>query len=480
MSSDFQKKNMVGDMLKFGLVPIVSALLTLIAVPIISNIYPVDEYGKITLFYTTGNILVLIFLFGMDQAYIRYFFEPPSRTSSSDIRSLSILLGVAVDLGISVICIVCAGRVIAECLFGEGDIFGLVCLSVYVLAQIVFRILNISARMQGMALQYGVQTIGQNLITKVAFIFAAFISTKYTYSILLMTIGMVVLVLVFLVKQRAVPSISSAQRAWGASALLLRYGVPCMVSNLIVNLNSYIGRLILGSGGLFDAVGIFSLAFTLSNLFSIFTTAFSLYWSPFMYKNYKEEHSFITQVHDLVMFAVAVIVILVALFQDVIFVMVGEKYRATQVVFMAMMIAPMITLVCETTAYGITIKEKPYLDVVATSVALGINLAVSIGFVPEYGIWGAVFGMVAGSLAMGALRTVFAQRLYRTIRHPWKTLFALLMVLGVCLGNAFLYDEILIRDFAAVAMLAIVVALYRDQIKLIYSKVKRKLFDGKC
>lgn len=61
---------------KYSVPTALSAVLSLVLIPVISHVYPASEYGVINLFYSLGNLLMLFALFGLDNAFIRFYQEP--------------------------------------------------------------------------------------------------------------------------------------------------------------------------------------------------------------------------------------------------------------------------------------------------------------------------------------------------------------------------------------------------------------------
>ena len=77
----------------FSIVPIFTALVTLIVIPAVSSIFPADEYGKINIFYSMGALLVTGVMLGLDNSLIRYDFEPPKGMTSGAIFRVAFFTG---------------------------------------------------------------------------------------------------------------------------------------------------------------------------------------------------------------------------------------------------------------------------------------------------------------------------------------------------------------------------------------------------
>lgn len=452
------------DMLKkfagFSIVPIFTALITIFVIPVVSNLFPAEEYGKINLFYSVGILLTTLCTLGLDNSLIRYYFEPPEGLKKHNIQVIALLVGLGVDIALVILAVLFFPELVTDYLFGENCIGLIPILGLYVFASIVLRLLNIDARMEENYRRYNIQSIFQTFITRISFVFLAFISTYYAYSVVAMTIGMVGLAALFLVIQRNAFSFKGAHFNVKNIRILFAFGFPVMATNLVLNLNGMIGKLALSGANLYEAVGIFAIATTLSNVFTIIPTAFSTYWSPFMYKHYKTENKVIMEVHELVMFMTGFLVVLIVLFQDFLFAIVGDMYKECQAYFMLIMLNPIQALICETTAYGIVLKEKPIFNVIASGAGVSASAVVTLLLMNEYGALAAALGVACSSLLIAIIRSVIGQRFYKSVPYPMKTIATSLLLIICCCLNYFIYDDMFEKAIIGFFVIAVLLLFY--------------------
>lgn len=456
-------KSMLKGLIGFSVVPIATALITLFVIPVVSNVFPAEEYGKINMFYSMGVLLLTALTLGLDNSFIRYYFEPPKGFTNKSIQLFALIVGIATTAVVTFLVTLFAAEPVSYYMFGEyrpGLIF---LLGIYVAALILFRYLNTDARMQEKVGRYSIQSIAQVFITRIAFVFVALFSTFYAYSIVAMTIGMLALSLFFSILQRRTLALPEEKVPAESVRTLFAFGVPVMMTNFVLNLNGMVGKLVMSGAGMYEAVGIFAIATTLSNVFAILPTAFSAWWSPFMYKNYKMEQATISKVHDLVMLGAAAIVALIIALQNVLFAIVGGSYAACQSYFMIIMLNPIQALICETTSYGIVLSEKPKYNVYASVLGVAASFVVTIALVGSLGVYAAALGVAASSLVTGVLRSVIGQRLYKTVASPAKTISTALLIVAACFLNGFLCESVPAELIGGVAMLSIVLVAYRRQ-----------------
>lgn len=453
----------VKRMLGFSIVPVFTALITLVVIPVVSYVFPAEQYGKINIFYSMGSLLVIGVMLGLDNSLIRYYYEPPKGFTSRDIIVVAFVIGSIVIISGSIVIYLVANDAASRFLFGETTTWGIPLLAAYTFGLMVLRLLNIDARMKGDTSAYNWQNIAQCIVTRMIFVFVALWSTYYLYSIIVMTVGILVVAGVCLRSQRDALSPLGYRPSHAGFRALIAFGFPVMLTNLVLNLNSSIGRLILGWYGLYDAAGVLAIATTLSSVFSIIPSAFNTYWSPFMYKHYRDERAFIMRVHDYVVFGSVAIVVGIVLFQDFLFSIVGGDYSSCQAYFMLIMLNPIQMLICETTAYGIFLEEHPVCNTLISASGVIVCGLITLTLAPYMGVMGAAIGIAASSLLIGIARSVVGQRYYRSLSNASKTAVGCISIIILCVINYFMYSNILVRFLICSFVILCVLVAYRKE-----------------
>lgn len=456
-------KSFINNMLGFSVVPAFTALVTIFVIPVVSNVFPVDEYGKINIFYSMGTLLMTGATLGLDNSLIRYYFEPPKGLTNKGIHATALATGAVVIAAGALLFFLFARDAVSTSLFGESGPYAVPLLAAYTLALVVFRLLNIDARMRGNVRLYNVQSIAQCLVTRISFVFVAIWSTYFLYSVVAMTVGMLFIAAFCLILQRDSLSFEGCDLTARSYRALLAFGVPMMLTTFVLNLNTSVGKFILGGYGFYDAAGVLAIATTLANVFSIIPTAFNTYWSPFMYKNYRDEQPFIMHVHDYVMLGSLLIAVAIVLLQDVLFCIVGGEYASCQAYFMLIMLNPIQSLVCETTAYGIVLEEHPAWNTGISAVGVAVCAGTTVALAPGLGVLGAAYGVAASSLVIGIARSVVGQKYYRSVASPARTATASALVCALCLLNGVMAESWALRLALCGACVAASCLIYRRE-----------------
>lgn len=470
-------RRMVKSLAGFSVVPITTALITVFVIPVVSHVFPAEEYGKINMFYSVGTLFSIICMLGLDNSFIRYYFEPPPGLSKGNMQSLVAVVGVCATAIFTLIMIIFAPSQVSRYLFGEDNPQYVLLLGVYVSALVLFRVLNIDARFQEKHIRYNIQSISQIFVTRIAFVGVAFYSTYYAYSIIAMTAGMAILSLLFLVLQRRSFLGVRSNIPSRSLKILFSFGVPVMMSNFILNLNGMVGKLVMSAAGMYEEVGVFAIATTLSNVFVVIPTAFSTFWSPFMYKNYKTEQQTIIKIHDLIMMASGIIVGLIIASQSILFAIVGEGYADCQAYFMIIMLNPIQALICETTSYGIVLKNNSILNMYASVSGIVASIVVTLVFLDSLGVYAAALGVAISALVAGVFRSIAGQRFYKTVDSPKRSVISCSIIFFACSLNSFIVSSVCTQVVVGSLVVAVFAFLYRRQAANAFVAFKRRDAD---
>ena len=465
-------KAFVKNAAKFCVAPIASAIIAVTVIPLVSRVYPAAEYGYIINFYTLGNLLMYMFLLGLDEAYARFYYEPMGGVSNGQRCSFSILVG----LGVTVIA---GGTVFALCpeelsylLFDDLDTTGLLLLFVFIASLIVFTLLNLSVRFDENAKDYNIQQVMLLISTRLIFVVAALVSVRYIYSVALMTACTVLMTCFVAIKNKGKlansPFIPS-----DVAKTFLKFALPIMPTTVFVQLNSSVARLLLGAFDYRNEVGVLALATSVANVFTIIPKVFTTYWGPFVYKYYKTEQQLIMNIHNAIMIISLFLVVGILIFQDVLFLVVGSDYLSSQKYFMLIMLAPVSVLVAETTNYGVTIAKKPVYNLSISIIVCLVNGAVCCLLIPLFGEIGAVIGIASAAVTYGTLRTLAGQHFYPVIDKPYQTILISLLIIGICVANIFIWNSKSFQFLIGFCSIVICIAIYNKEISHILGSIFR-------
>lgn len=466
-------KTFIKNAAKFCVTPIVSTVIAITIIPFVSRVYPTTEYGYISNFYSIGNLLMYMFLLGLDGAFTRFYYEPMDGVSNGQRCTFTILVGVGVTTIVGLLIFVLFPERLSVLFFGDQDTKGLLLLFVYVASLIVFTILNLSVRFDEDAKGYNIQQAILLICTRLIYVVAAIYSTKYIYSVAVMTVSTVLMTCVVSLRRRD-KLMNSPFIPKNIAKKMLLFALPIMPTTVFVQLNSSIAKLVLGAFEFREEVGVLALATSVANVFTIIPKIFTTYWGPFIYKYYKTEQQLIKNIHNGMMVISLLLTVGIMVFQDFFYMVVGSSYQASQPYFMLVMLAPVAVLIAETTNYGVTISNKPVINLGISIIVCLVNVLVCYLLIPSYGAMGAVIGIVSAAIINGTLRTIAGNHFYQVISKPIKTIATSLIIVAMCTANLFIWDSFTIRCVVAIVSILLCAAIYNKDLSHIWRTVQKR------
>ena len=460
-----ETEKFIKNSIKFCVPSVVSAIVAIAVIPLVSNVYPTDEYGKINLFYSVGNMLLYVCLLGLDSAYIRFYFERPDDVKKEQLFSLAMWTGVGTITVLTVLVIAFVPDLVSEYMFGELNYICIIGMLLYVVGLVVLRLISIEARMDARSLRYNIIQILLILTGRVSFIVVAIYSTFYQYSILAISCTTFVLGVAFCIGFNKIKALTFPKLKKKSLRMVFLFALPLMPATIMIWLNNSLGKMILSGYGNYDDVGILSIATSVSNVFSVIPAAFTVYWSPFMYKNHKKEHVFIKNAHDYVCLLIAVLVACFFLFQDIIYIFVGVDYKSSQSYIMLVMLLPIQSLFCETTGYGISLSKKTQYSLLVSVTAVATNFVLGVLLYRIIGVYGVTIGIAASAVIMMILTSVIGQHFYCSINDKRKSVVTMAIVVAVSVANTFVYNDLSIRIIIGLMVLGISGVIFHVQVK---------------
>ena len=461
----------IKNMFRYCIPTIVSAIVAVMVLPLISRMYPEDEYGYINNFYTIGNMLMGIVFLGLDSAYIRYFNEPPEGASRNGLFFFALKVGIVVTVcGFTFVLLFTPAQA-SGLLFNENGVIGLTFLGVYVIELVFFRLLNINFRFSEQARAYNIQQISFTVCNRCLFLLAVIYTTRYIFSVGIIVAGMLGIVLISLWIQRFV--FDDVKINVMVKKEMLLFAIPVMPATIITMLNNTIANLFLGGFGLRSEAGRLAIAMSLSNIFAVIPNAFSVYWGPFMYKYYHQEQERIKNIHDMIMMFSMLMLICIIIFQDVLYMLLGKSYRTSQSYFLIIMLVPISNIIAETTTYGIGIAKKTKYMLLAAMVGCLINIIACCLFIPRLGACGAAIGIALSATITFMLKSIIGQHFYSSVRNRTKSILSMLLIWIVCISNSFLYKKLPLRIMLCLVIAGTAIFLYWSYIEKIIAYLKR-------
>ena len=459
------KKNpsFVKSLIGFSMSAWVTAAISFFATPIVTRAFLPEELGKINMFITIVNIFMTLAYLGVDQAFTRFYHEPPGKNDKKSLLSLCMIMTLIIFI------LICAGIII----FGKSLSMTIVGYVTYVVpaaiiisifSQIILRFLNLSARMEKNMVLYNIQAVISTVLSHLSYVAVVLYSTEAIDAIIFRTLSLFVFVvfLFFYVRKRSF----SMRMDYSKPVIkdILLYALPLCPASVLSVLNNSIGQLILKRFLDYSAIGIYSNAVTVSAILTLVQNGFNNYWGPFVYENYKTEQKKIIRVHHILSFGIIFFGLTVIFFQDVIYyLLIGRMYWASKQIFPLLIISPICYTIAETLGIGIRLAKNTYLNIPVAAVNLVVNIGLSFLLIPRLGVVGAAAAAAASSLVTLLARAILGEKRYRCSDNYVKLIVSLVAFTAAAVFHVFIYTDPIKYLVYAAAMIIVCLA-YRRQV----------------
>lgn len=451
---------------------------SIIAVSLTTRLFTPEIMGGLNQFNNTSSLLVCFCAFGFDNAFIRYYFELPEGITIKELLLKCILSSVIVMVIVSLLLLSLSENV-SMSLFGINNsiLVVLLCINAFSM-MIIDRYFTLIYRMSNRVKEFTICQVLLNITSKLFVLLAAFSEPTIENVCLYNTLGIFFLTIVYTVLQRNEFQLKKEFINGKGYKKIAYFAITSWPTNLIIRFNQFILPFLIGIYLDNYSIGIYASGLFFCSAFAVFSNGFNIYWSPFMYKNYKKQQDFIKRVHEyIVLFAIVIMSVMIA-GQNIAYLLIGEQYHVSKIFFSMLLLEPMYSLIAGTTSYGISIEEKNEQTVSIYIISVLLNIIFAILFIDTYGLVGVAFGLGLSSLIKLLLITWRGQKYYKSINCWNKTFTGMLALFLLAFANLLGYYNNMIRISIFIILFMIVVFTYKNEIvdiKIYFIKYCKRL-----
>ncbi len=438
--------------------------------------------SQISIFINFTGTIMTIAILGLDQAFLRFYNEPPKGLSPKGIFRICFYFSSGIILLAGIVCSTLLLQPIYTALgFSMVGPVAVPLLFLNALFYMIARYFNVLFRMEGNILLYTAESILMQFFYKLFYVSGVFFGTENPALAMMLcsVLGLGVFTLAFCFFRRKTLRPRAKEFRSGGYKTVLPYGFGIAPTAVFVTLNTAMaGPLLIAMLGQAQS-GTYSYAYALSNVVAMVQLGFASYWGPYMFANYKTQQPRIKRVHNYLNLVILVFFSFLIIAQDIIFLL-FRQYAAAQPIFPLMMLSAVFTIMCETTVYGNAIARRPIFDTIGIGISFGVNMLTLILLVPPLGLYGAAIAIVAANFSMFFFRTLVAQRFYSSIESPSKTVMAVILAVAVTVGGTVFAGDFWLKAACGLAgMLAFSVLYHKELLRFISLGVGilKKLFS---
>lgn len=461
------------SILKFSVGSWVSALIALISVPIVTRFFSPEEFGKINMFVMASGVIAAVVSLSMEHSYIRFFKEAKDEDARKKILTQCIAMMLCVCI-LFLVVNVFWGASLSYSLFGEiNPLLIYVALPISVICSIILSYQSSFFRMKEQALGFTIISVLIVLANKLSMIGAAFYAPTYTIGVSFMALSLLVLVLAYLIFCPKSLSITFPILKKDELKPLLKYSLPLLPMTIIVLLNNFLIRFMLKDYVSYTALGVFVAAFTIANVLSLIQAGFNIYWPPFFFNNYNKEQALIKKIHSAISLIMVTFALLIILFSDLLFLILGDEYREGKAIFAFLLIYPVTYTIHVTTSGGIQLSKNTKYQLYSVLMSVICSIVACYILIPHIGIVGAAIANALSGVVFLLVGTYYGQKFYPSTEKFYRTLIAL-VILFIAAVASYYISGALPRNCVILGLLSILFLLYADTINQI-KKIARQL-----
>jgi O-antigen/teichoic acid export membrane protein len=466
----------------YGVSTIIGRFLNFLLVPLYTNVFSRQDYGLVTNVYAYIALLNIIYLYGMDSAYLKYAsteeLGDEKKTFSTAYNAVLIS-----SLLYSGLFLVFRSGLFRQLALAEGQmriLFLIMGILFFDAVSIVpFARLRFHNRPWKFAIIKSLNIV-VNLGLNLVFILQFHMGIEGVF-----LAGLAASVLTWLV---LLPDILKNLEVRISRALLgslLRFGIPFVPTGLASMVTQVIDRPILLALTNAATVGVYQANYKLGIFMMLFVSMFQYAWQPFFLKNAARPDARILfgKVLTAFLLAASAIFIVLSLFiENIVKMSIFGMHLVGRDFWEGLPIVPIILL-----AYlfnglyinfmaGIQIEKKTQFMPIVTGAGALVNVAANFFLIPKFGYFGAAWATLVSYLIMAAGNYLFSQHFYR-VKYEYGKLALVGTTLLVSFGG-YLTAERLWPDggllLKTVALVIYVVLIF--SFRLVDLRTIRKVF----
>lgn len=457
----------------------ISILIGLITTPIITRIVDTNSYGQLAIFNVFVNIGLFVFLLGLDQSLIRFYYEKKnSEHKKTIIRFCWLLPSIIVVLLLLFTIFAYVINIIPKSLMPYVTM-----VLVGIFSQILYRISLLVIRLEKKSKMYALISITYKLIYLIlVLIFAKIYKNNYFYALVFST-----LLSAFI---SAFIGIICKIDLWnpffkGNEKLnhkeLLKYGAPFIISSGIHIFYNAVDKLSIKLFFSYSDVGIYASAVTIIGIFNIIQTTFNSLWYPMAMEHYTNDkndtlfYSKCCRIITVIMFVFGTTVIV---FKDLIVLMLGSQYRSCVFIIPFLAFEPILYTISESTVRGIDFAKKSKYHVYISGITLVTNFVLNIILLKIFGIIGAAIATAISYILFFVLRTTISTKLFK-VDYDFKKIMTLISFTFVFAILNAIKVPIIINICAYIIIQLTIFILYKETILFLFDNLKKLVFKRK-
>ena len=430
------------NILQYAIGPLGAAAIGFIVLPLMTWLYTVDDVANYALFQVVVSVSLLACSLGLDQGYVREYYECKSKSALFLLVTLS---SVLVFILIAIASLYYSDRV-TYTLFDTESKSILYILLITIFLNILVRYFSLILRMEGKALSYSLAQVFPKLFFLLILLLFGWFGFSKGFKDLLIA-NLMSVFLVFVLVSTSVSKFwvfNLKERLTEPDVLrLARYSLPLLFSSLAFWGLTGADRVYLKLMSNAYELANYSVAVSFATVGVLLQSVFSTVWAPQVYKWISEggNEQKIEEVTTLITFLVLLLWCLTGIFSWTLTSLIPSDYNQVVFLIVPSIAYPLLYTLSECTSIGLNVKRKTNHIFIISMICLLLNCALNFLLIPEYGAKGAVLSSVISFWCYFSLKTYFSFKYYLEFKYFSKwllvTFFTLVSLATLNLSSFF-------------------------------------------
>ncbi len=426
----------------YGVGHIVSRLVNFLLLPLYTNQLPASEFGAQAVVYAFLAVMTIIYTYGIDAAFLRYFILNDNTARRRQVFSTAFWAVLAAGILFTTV-IYAFDDTISRLLISEGSYGHLIRLTAFIL---LFDALSFLPFLFLRAEERSV------FYTTLKFINVIINVAMNLYYLLVLKMGVEGILwanlwasgLTFLLLSLILIRNIAFEFNAGDFKALMKFGLPFLPAALSVVLLDLVDRPLMERLAGLEATGIYNAGAKLGMFMALLVTAFRFAWHPFFLSTSKQENAkevfakvltYFTTISVFVFLGLSFFIEDIARFNLGGVSLIGKEYWGGIRVVPLILLSYVFYGMYVNFMVGIYLKEKTKYLPIITTIGTVVNIAVNLVLIPRIGMMGAGWARVAGHLVMCAMLYLVAQRFYKTEYEFGRLLKLTLITTGIFIAG---------------------------------------------
>lgn len=402
------------SIVRFSIGPVASAGLGVITVPLVAWLFTPEDIGRVAILQVTVGFSILIFSLGLDQAYVREYYET---TNTPKLLKNTFFPGLMVLLPIGAVILIFPSQTGAFLFDIRSAMLG-VLVFVYILCSFINRFLSLILRMKERGMAYSLSYMLPKIIFLVlVLIIVSFETTPVFAGLLLAHTVSVFFAFLFLMRSTCGEWKKAINQSVDRKIIktMSKYSIPLVFSSFAYWGLTSVDKIFLRVFSDLEELGVYSVAVSLASAATIFQGIFSVVWAPIVYKWVAGNHDLekVNRVSTCILLMVCLIFSLSGMVSWVFRYILPDSYETVQHIVVTCLSVPLLYTLSEATSIGINIARKTKYSLIATLGACVANVIGNYLLVPAYGAAGAAVSTACSFWAFFFLRTEFSSKVWK-------------------------------------------------------------------